>query len=115
MLISDVGHRIIGDETTGSKLGVIPQECKDGNMGNRNLYHFCLAVLIFMDITVPLALLAVMIRSSLTRTLSLFPFKPVVAKQPPVELNDIPAPTTGKADGKLTPAVDPSLVYVGQA
>ena len=49
--------RIIGDE---SGLGVIPQACKDGNMGNRNLYHFCLAMLIFLDIMVPLTLLAIL-------------------------------------------------------
>ena len=42
-------------------------------MGNRNLYHFCLAILIFLDITVPLALLAAAARSGLRSTLSLYP------------------------------------------
>lgn len=39
---------------------MIPQACKDGNMDNRNLYHFCLAILIFLDITVPLSLLTIL-------------------------------------------------------
>jgi len=110
---------IIGDETTGSKLGVIPQECKDGNMGNRNLYHFCLAILIFMDIAVPLALLAVVLRSSLTSTLALFPNEPV--KQPAAKVNDTAAPVASKVDEIVTPtkpeATPPAdtLVYVGQA
>ncbi len=80
--------RIIGDETTGSKLGVIPQDCKDGKMGNRNLYHFCLAMIIFLDITVPLALLAVAAKSRLGTTLS---FLPIVAKTPE------PSPQASKA------------------
>jgi len=79
---------IIGDETTGSKLGVIPQDCKDGKMGNRNLYHFCLAMIIFLDITVPLALLAVAAKSRLGTTLS---FLPIEAKTPE------PSPQASKA------------------
>ncbi len=43
----------------GGGLGVVPDACKEGNMGNRNLYHFCLAILIFLDIMVPLTLLAI--------------------------------------------------------
>jgi len=106
---------IIGDETTGSKLGVVPQDCKDGNMGNRNLYHFCLAILIFMDITVPLALVAVIVRSSLTSTLSLFP-APIENKQVPMITP--PLTTSKQADQpttETTQSADPSLVYVGQA
>jgi hypothetical protein len=37
-------------------LGVVPDACKSGNMGNRNLYHFCLVIIIIMDITIPVAL-----------------------------------------------------------
>jgi hypothetical protein len=39
-------------------MGVVPTACKDGNMGNRNLFHFCYVIIIFLDIAVPLALLA---------------------------------------------------------
>ena len=55
---------------------MVPQACKDGNMGNRNLYHFCLAILIFLDISVPLTLFAIILltlntkeRSFLNKTL----------------------------------------------
>ncbi len=43
---------------------MIPQACKDGNAGNRNLYHFCLAMLIFLDIMVPITLVAIFILTS---------------------------------------------------
>jgi hypothetical protein len=110
-------HRIIGDETKGSKLGVVPQDCKEGRMGNRNLYHFCLAILIFMDISVPLALIAVLLRSSLTSTLSLFPNQPVAEMQVPAKVDEITILTPVKADDTVKPDMPPadSLVYVGQA
>ncbi len=80
---SRLSRRIIGDETTGSKLGVVPQPCKDGDMGNRNLYHFCLAIIIFLDITVPLALLAAAAKSGLRSTLSFYPIPAAPVEQPP--------------------------------
>ncbi len=40
-------------------MGVVPRECKEGNLGNRNLYQFCYVIIIFLDIAVPLALLAI--------------------------------------------------------
>jgi hypothetical protein len=48
--------RIMGDEPA---MGVIPKACKDGNLGNRNLYHFCYVIIIMLDISVPLALCAI--------------------------------------------------------
>jgi hypothetical protein len=36
-------------------LGVVPTDCKNGAMGNRNIYHYCIAIIIIMDILVPLA------------------------------------------------------------
>jgi hypothetical protein len=52
-------------------------------MGNRNLYHFCLAILIFLDITVPLSLAAIIIltrnandKSILNKTLGLSTVSP---------------------------------------
>ena len=33
-------------------------------MGNRNLYHFCLAILIFLDIMVPISLVAIIVLTS---------------------------------------------------
>ena len=53
----DLAIRIIGEE---SGFGVVPDDCKNGNMGNRNLYHFCLAILIFLDISVPITVLAIL-------------------------------------------------------
>ena len=41
-------------------------------MGNRNLYHFCLAVLVLLDVAVPLALLAAAAASGLRAALSFF-------------------------------------------
>ncbi len=95
---------------------MVPQDCKDGINGNRNLYHFCLAILIFMDITVPLALLAVIARSSLTTTLALYPPQEVVVKQPAevIVVPEKPAATKVEEIITLTPAAE-SLVYVGQA
>jgi hypothetical protein len=113
-------NRIIGDDNASS-LGVIPQDCKDGNMGNGNLYHFCLAVLIFMDITVPLALIAVVVWSSLTSTLALYPFQEVaVTKAAEVkQAADVivpEIPTVSKAEDVVTPLpAAETLVYVGQA
>ncbi len=88
-------------------------------MGNRNLYHFCLAILIFMDITVPLALLAVVVRSSLRTTLSLFPIQisEAAEKQQPATVDDISV-LVGKAEDKpttLDSAAAADTVYVGQA
>jgi len=61
---------ILGDETGHSSLGVIPQDCKSGNMGDRRLYHFCQAMVIILDITFPLALLAAASASGLNKTLA---------------------------------------------
>ena len=55
VLIQNASPRIVGDE---SAMGVVPTACKNGAMGNRNLYHFCLVIIIIMDITVPLILCA---------------------------------------------------------
>jgi hypothetical protein len=41
----------MGDE---SAMGVIPSDCKQGNMGNRNLYHFCYVIIVILDIAFPL-------------------------------------------------------------
>jgi len=106
---------IIGDDTTGSRLGVVPQACKDGNMGNRNLYHFCLAMIIFLDITVPLGLLAVAAKSGLSTTLS---FCPIVAPpQSPQTKGEAPIVDVEKAEKPEKPALPPiaTTMYVGQA
>ena len=39
-------------------MGVVPSDCKNGAMGNRNLYHYCVAIIIMMDVLVPIALFA---------------------------------------------------------
>ncbi len=49
-------HRILGDVNA---MGVVPDDCKHGNNGNRNLYHFCYVIIILLDIALPLALLVI--------------------------------------------------------
>jgi len=46
---------VIGDL---NNLGKIPDDCKNGLMGNRNLYHFCLSILVIMDVLIPIGMFA---------------------------------------------------------
>ena len=103
--------RILGSASTGSRLGVVPDDCKNGAMGNRNLYHFCLAILIFLDITVPLALLAVAIKSQLNNTLT---FCPAVAVPAAPVKEEIIVPE--KPEEKLAPPPATAIsMFIGQA
>ena len=74
-------------------MGVVPIACKNGNLGNRNLYHFCLAMLIFLDITVPLGLLAAAAKSQLGSTLMFCPIAPQApspqATSPPAQCSPL--------------------------
>jgi hypothetical protein len=104
-------HRIIGDEYGGSNLGVIPKDCKSGLMGNRNLYHFCLAMLIFLDIIVPLALLAVAVKTALGKTLVFCPIPPTPAPTPVLK----PAPPVIVEEKLAPPPTTAVTMFIGQA
>ena len=82
-------------------------------MGNRNLYHFCLAMLIFLDITVPLGLLAAAAKSQLGSTLMFCPIAPQ-APSPQATKVDAPIVDVEKAE-KLAPPAVATAMYVGQA
>ena len=83
-------------------------------MGNRNLYHFCLAILIFLDITVPLALLAVAIKSQLNNTLTFCPTVAVPAVPAAPVKEEIIVPE--KPEEKLAPPPATAIsMFIGQA
>mmetsp|Transcript_29746 Transcript_29746/g.78495 ORF Transcript_29746/g.78495 Transcript_29746/m.78495 type:complete len:593 (-) Transcript_29746:262-2040(-) len=104
---------ILGDEKGHSSLGVIPQDCKDGNMGNRNLYHFCEAMIIFLDIVVPLGALAVAVRTGLNKTL-MFYDRPAVTIPAP---EPVPEPHVAEKPAAPVPEIPSQAVnvFIGQA
>jgi len=92
-----------------TSFGVVPAACKDGKMGNRNLYHFGLAIIIFLDITVPLCLFAVFARTFLNRTLAFVMASPASN-----------VPSAVGSDPKADPATMKAMasaenIYIGQA
>uniref|UniRef100_A0A6T8BZW8 Uncharacterized protein n=1 Tax=Cryptomonas curvata TaxID=233186 RepID=A0A6T8BZW8_9CRYP len=53
-----------------SMRGMIPDDCKNGNMGDRSFYHFLLAMIIILDVLIPICGAYVVGRTFLNRTFS---------------------------------------------
>ena len=50
--------------------GMIPDDCKYGNMGDRNFYLFLLAMVIILDVLIPITAAYVIARTFLNKTFS---------------------------------------------
>ena len=53
-----------------SMRGMIPDDCKNGNMGDRSFYQFLLAMIIILDVLIPIGGAYVIARTFLNRTFS---------------------------------------------
>ena len=51
-----------------SMRGMIPDDCKNGGMGDRGFYHFLLAMIIILDVLIPICGAYVIARTFLNRT-----------------------------------------------
>jgi hypothetical protein len=51
-----------------SMRGMIPDACKDGNSGDNGFYKFLLALVVILDIVVPVTLAYLVARTGLSRT-----------------------------------------------
>mmetsp|Transcript_29740 Transcript_29740/g.78454 ORF Transcript_29740/g.78454 Transcript_29740/m.78454 type:complete len:83 (-) Transcript_29740:262-510(-) len=82
-------------------------------MGNRNLYHFCEAMIIFLDIVVPLGALAVAVRTGLNKTL-MFYDRPAVTIPAP---EPVPEPHVAEKPAAPVPEIPSQAVnvFIGQA
>ena len=84
-------------------------------MGNRNLYHFCLAILILLDIVVPLALLAVAAKTAARTTLTFCPVPAAPQEAPQIAGPEKPAPPLVVAEKIAPPPAAAQTMFVGQA
>ncbi len=50
--------------------GMIPEDCKNGDMGDRGFYQFLLAIIIILDVLIPTCGTYVIYRTFLSRTFS---------------------------------------------
>ena len=63
------GNVWVFDRENGGS-GVVPDACKSGFLGNRNLYHFVYGIVIIEDILFPLLFLYLLARTCLNKTFS---------------------------------------------
>ena len=63
------GNVWIFDRENGGS-GVVVDSCANGNLGNRNLYHFCYVIIIIQDVLYPLIWLYILARTCLNKTFS---------------------------------------------